>query len=585
MPPIGSPYTREVVIALAAVVLIHNLLPSIWSAPSHTMAVDLSWYAPAASLINNLTNVVSDTGVYGFIYNSSTTPDSEYGTYNWCNMPHVREDIYTTPSSDYELAYVELIHRHHKRTPYASNSFPVESYQWNCTDEGLFYFGRAFGDDEPQPAETYWKVYTSPINPFIPSGFLGDCQFPQITAEGLEDSFQHGADLYAVYHDVLGFLPDRADAAWRDQVAYRVTTNQITSQVAGMIVSGMFDTTDQVPLAVQQSTVDSLEPVYSCPSSSNAYNAIKSTSNPAWAEHLEAAAPLYAVLDDISGVSPTDSGFHSWMDHYYDNLSARQCHAKPLPCKLVDGVNSTTCVTQAEAEEVYRFGNWEYSRLYRDEQASLAASAASMGVWFAELASHLRAVKDGSSDSVRWRHNVAHDGSVSRVLSVLQADTMVWPGMGSEVVFEVYKKKAATATTATTTAAPTATKECNRNNCFGQMFASSASASAFCPTFTAAPTQTVPAWLNNCKGDASAVSSACSCVVTATASASASAVPSAAPVSDSGYYVRVLFSGTVFKSSNPSLGVMDMLPVETLLAYLDGLVGVDASLVKAKCNA
>ncbi|KAH8904024.1 histidine acid phosphatase [Coniochaeta sp. PMI_546] len=487
-------------------------------------AVDLSWHAPAQSLINNLTNVVSATGVYGFIYNTSATPASQYGVYNWCNMPHVRKDTYTVAPSDYELAYVELIHRHHKRTPYASNSFPVESYPWTCIDQGLFYFGRSFDAGAPPSAETYWAGFTSPINPFVPSGFQGDCQFPQITSEGLEDSHQHGADLYAVYHDLLQFLPDRSDPSWRQKVSYRVTTNQITSQVAGMLVQGMYAPpgSSPIPLSVQPSAVDSLEPTYPCPAASTAYNAIKSRSNPAWAAHLAAAAPLYSALDDVSGVNPADDGWHIWLDHYYDNLSARQCHSKPLPCKLVDGKNSTAapCVTQQLADQVYRFGQWEYSRLYRDEPASLPASAASMGVWFAELASHLRAVatEDGwqaAAGAVKWRHNIAHDGSVSRVLSFLQADTMVWPGMGSEVVFEVYKKK--------------------QKNDDG--------------SGTAPPTATATA-----RGG------------------------------ESGYYVRVLFGGRVFKSSNPSLGVMDMLPVETLLGYIDGLVGVNASLVKGRCS-
>lgn len=76
-----------------------------------TAAVDLGWYAPSQTLINNLTHVASNTttGVYGFIFNSSTTPDDEYGTYNWCNMPHVRAQEYVVPSDEYELAYVELV--------------------------------------------------------------------------------------------------------------------------------------------------------------------------------------------------------------------------------------------------------------------------------------------------------------------------------------------------------------------------------------------------------------------------------------------------------------------------------------------
>jgi acid phosphatase len=262
----------------------------------------------------------------------------------------------------------------------------------------------------------------------------------------------------------------------------------------------------------QTSGIDSLEPTYTCPVSSNLFSAIESGAN--WTSHLSAAAPLYATLDNISGVSPTDPGFHASFDHYYDNLSARQCHAKPLPCKLVNGVNSTTCVTQDEADEVYRLGNYEYSYMYRDDPRSLAASATSYGVWIGELTTHIRDFISGNS-SVIYRHNVAHDGSISRLLSVLQIDVMVWPGMGSEVVFELYKK-------ASTPVPPT-------------------------PHSSARPSPTFP-------------------------------------TSSSGYYLRVLWGGQVMRSSNPSLGLMDMVPLETVLAYFDGLVGARASLVQGKCN-
>ncbi len=83
---------------------------------------------------------------------------------------------------------------------------------------------------------------------------------------------------------------------------------------------------------------------------------------------------------------------------------------------------------------------------------------------------------------------------------------MVWPGMGSEVVFELYKKD--------------------------------------------------------------------------TTSLSSAGMPSSA----SGYHMRVLWKGQVLRSSNPSLGLLDMVPLETVLGYFDGLVGVGASLVVGKCN-
>ena len=155
--------------------------------------------------------------------------------------------------------------------------------------------------------------------------------------------------------------------------------------------------------------------------------------------------------------------------------------------------NTTNCVTEAIADEVFRLGEWEYSYIYRDGPGSLQASTASYGVWMAELAQNIRDRISGSSPII-YRHNVAHDGSISRLLSILQVDVMVWPGMGSEVVFEIY----------------------------------------------------------NDKGGAR--------------------------------YVRILWGGKVLRSSNPSLGLVDMLPLGTLLAYIDDLVGVGASKVPTLCG-
>lgn len=253
-----------------------------------------------------------------------------------------------------------------------------------------------------------------------------------------------------------------------------MTNNVITSEVAGMVINGMWGTTDSVPLLIQPTGVDSLEPSYTCSSAAAQFSNLASAANGNWAAHFDVTTGLYATLDGISGVSPSDQGFHKSFDHYYDNLSARQCHGRPLPCKIND---TAACVTQAMADEVYRLGHWEYSHTYRGAGPdALAASASSLGVWVAELAAHLRDVVDGgNSDGTLWFHNVAHDGSVSRLLGILQADVMVWPGMGSEVVFELWGKGGR-------------------------------------------------------------------------------------------HYVRVLFGGRVLGSSNPSLGTLDMIPVETLLA-------------------
>ena len=420
-------------------------------APKMGISVDFSWHAPIASSINSLSSAINGTGTYGFVFNSSTLPEGIpygslialilkilathvcLGSYNWCNMPHVRRAEYPKVNSSYALEYVEVIHRHHKRTPYAANTFPVETYPWYCDNEALFYYGAPLPTHSANhSANTYWSVYTSSSNPLAPRGFNGTCQFPQITRGGLDDSWQHGNDLFGVYHDLLGFLPEKYDP---NLVSFRVTNNVITSQVASMVTSGMFGSEAQqnLPLLIQPASIDSLEPAYTCSAANNKFSAYGvGSSDSGWTSHLKAASKLYAKLDTICGIPPTDAGFHMSLDHYFDNLSARLCHAKPLPC---NASNPSFCVTQAMADEVFRLGLYEYSYLYRDAGTrTLDYSAGSYGIWVAELAQNLRHAMDATnstssgdrrSDDIRYRHNIAHDGSISRILSILQIEKMV----------------------------------------------------------------------------------------------------------------------------------------------------------------
>ena len=317
--------------------------------------VTLSWFPPNATQINDLSSVVNSTDTYGFVFNSSSNPPGvEYGTYNLCNMPHAREQEYVIPPSQYKLEYVEVvrcpcngelptiltthkIHRHHKRTPYASNTFPHETYLWNCDDEALFFYGVPYPDGTA--AQVNWKVYTSSSNPFPPTGFNGTCQFPQITGGGLQDSCQHGKDLYGVYHDLLGFLPEIYQP---DQVNYRVTNNVITSQVSGQIIRGQYLSTSDTPISVsiQPASIDSLEPTISCPSASSLYSSYAvGSSNPAWTTHLVASQSLFSTLDSISGVNTTDSGWHNWFDRKFTLISLNTTPCFPTP-NIMDAISA-----------------------------------------------------------------------------------------------------------------------------------------------------------------------------------------------------------------------------------------------------
>jgi 2-phosphoxylose phosphatase len=420
-------------------ILVHgySTLKSLPSASRSPMTVDLNWYPPSATWITNLASVINGSGTYGMLFDGSKPP--EHGQYSYCLMEHIRSLYYVTPPDTFELLYTEVVscslinmvylgsrlwtstysrtlqvHRHHKRTPYTSNGFPMEPLPWDCKDSPPY----------SDPA-TYWSIYTLPSNPFQQQGLHGSCLFPQITKGGSDDSFVHGRDLREVY----------GEHSPKD-ISFRVTNNIITTQVAKKVIDGLLPHRGTIPLHVQPSSIDSLEPLYPCQKAQNLYNSFgPGSNNTTWKAHLDAAQTLYASLDEILGVSPSDDGFHMSFDHYFDNLSSKQCHERPLPCSIS---NATKCITQEMADAVYRIGQWEYSWIYRGAPDSLAASVASYGVWFAELAQNIRDAVDGKIGPV-YRHNVAHDGSISRILSVLQVNIMMWPGMGAEVVFEVYR--------------------------------------------------------------------------------------------------------------------------------------------------
>ncbi|KAK9381864.1 histidine phosphatase superfamily [Kockiozyma suomiensis] len=391
----------------------------------------ITHYPPVNNSFNSIDAVfAASSGTNGGYYNLSTVADIDYGAYNYCNMPHVRAREYEVPTG-YSLQYLEIIHRHHKRTPYASNLFPYEDIPLYCDDTKMYFY--AATKNGVDTSAIWWKDYMDADNPmmFVKNGFNSTCQFPQISFAGLEDSSQHGRDLWSVYGDKIHYLPKEFDPA---TMIVRVTNNQITSQVAGALIKGLYPDANDFTVYQQVASQDSLEPGYTCGPADDLRSAYEDTD--AWFKHLNMSQDLFTALDTISGVDPTDSGWHSWFDHYFDNLSSRTCHQLPLPCNVT---NATDCITQEQAEQVFRLGDYEYNYIFRQAQNATLYSATHYGAFLSELIAHLKGKISGTISTV-YRHNIAHDGSIAPLLGALQIDYLRWPGMGSEVVFELWRK-------------------------------------------------------------------------------------------------------------------------------------------------
>ncbi|ORY23361.1 phosphoglycerate mutase-like protein [Naematelia encephala] len=400
---------------------------------SSTSVQGLVHYPPANTSITDLTAVLNGHGAPG-IYNTSHTPDDEYGIYNWCNMPHVRKTEYKVPSKEYSLKYLEVIQRHRKRTPYASNTFFKEDITWDCTDEGPYHYAKDKSKFKTTPI--YWQAETGTQNPFeytVGPGFVNStCQFPDITSEGLEDSKQHGQDFRGVYGDLLQFLP----LSWeKNKYQFRVTNNVITTQTLSGFAAGIYPDVDEYFAYIQSDSYDSLEPALSCSLAETVVGTYQGP-NTTWSSHLDLTSALSARFRNVSGIEPNDTaGWNTSWDHPYDNLSAKQCHSKPLPCSVND---TSICIGQEDANEIYRLGNWEYAYRWRGAENSTLYSTLIMGPWFKELQGHFKNHL-ANANQIKYYHNFAHDESISAVLGVLQIDEPVWPGMGSEIVFELWE--------------------------------------------------------------------------------------------------------------------------------------------------
>lgn len=85
-------------------------------------AVDAQWHPPSSNFWDvDLDQTLKQPGSGSLAFDASAAAPA--GGYNYCNMPHVRPAAaeYQRPKGAYKLEYVEVIQRHHKRTPYKSN--------------------------------------------------------------------------------------------------------------------------------------------------------------------------------------------------------------------------------------------------------------------------------------------------------------------------------------------------------------------------------------------------------------------------------------------------------------------------------
>ncbi|KAL0960733.1 hypothetical protein HGRIS_005757 [Hohenbuehelia grisea] len=371
--------------------------------------------------------VVASLSSAAGVYDSSTTPANlPWNTYNYCNAPHVNSAHYSSPPvKDAKLVYLNVVMRHHKRTP--DNLYPRENELnppagWDCTDLHQMLYAGGAGQIDRQTFAPTW-------HPFARTFWNGTCDGGQLTRGGLEDAIKHGRDFWSVYHNKLGFLKSVSE----NEIFVRTSKEPRTQHVASGLLFGMDPSTARrsFPVHVQPSNIDSIPPSYSCPHADAiraAYQAV-----PAWSDHIHANQDLQDRLDATLGTAGLQA-WSFWYDHFFDTFTSRTCGGHPLPCNATG-----SCVSEADARQVFSLGDLEYNYIWNAAQNSSTYVRLTFGVFFQEILQNMQSFAAGHEPH-KLRFYVGHDGTMIRLASGLgfgRNGSLRWPALGSEIVMEV----------------------------------------------------------------------------------------------------------------------------------------------------
>lgn len=276
------------------------------------------------------------------------------------------------------------------------------------------------------------KTYTDTGNPFLSTYISGTCQYPQLTIGGLLDGYQHGRDLSEVYgtSGKLGLFPRIPSI---ETSYFRSSESPLTQQSAGGVLRGIWPNYKaSMPLHQQATSLDTVNEGYPCPSISSTLAKIKSTAE--WQDHLISTSTLRVALGKMFNAD--SSAWQGTMDHFADNFQARLCNGYSLPCSVN---NASDCVTQDMANEVFRAGDWEWNYYWRTNVYVEKYIQVVEGLFIGEIVSRLESVANGTIQEGKYSHVFVHDGDIGPVAGALGVESLRWPGMGSNIAFEIWK--------------------------------------------------------------------------------------------------------------------------------------------------
>eukprot|EP00123_Amoebidium_parasiticum_P003711 comp15005_c1_seq1/m.11617 comp15005_c1_seq1/g.11617 ORF comp15005_c1_seq1/g.11617 comp15005_c1_seq1/m.11617 type:complete len:281 (-) comp15005_c1_seq1:12-854(-) len=156
--------------------------------------------------------------------------------------------------------------------------------------------------------------------------------------------------------------------------------------------------------------------------------------SPAWLKYLKTAQP---ILDQLDAVLATKGvpGWQKMVNFFFDNIAARLCNNKPLPCSKDD---PQLCIDMGLAEEVFRLALWEFRQKYIVDHG-LSRLRLTLGPLLTTILSNMQSALSDQHMGPRLHFYSGHDDTLTPLLGALNITFTSWPAYGSALAIELWR--------------------------------------------------------------------------------------------------------------------------------------------------
>ena len=315
--------------------------------------------------------------------------------------------VATVCAEDWELQFVQVLHRHGDRTPLS----PLTPYgdEWICLSTEITQSDVV--PDGPVGSRRFRSHYMHGVE-----ALAGNCSLGQLTDLGMSEIAAMAARVKERYAD---FLP----SSYSDETVYiRSDSIDRCQQSSHVFIDTLWPNgSDIVEIEMREAATENLGAnPYLCPMVSNYSAAV--TSSEEYQQLLGTLSNVKEFFQDL--YHNHDKSFPNWLD-LNDNIVCRIAHNKSLPPNMTEALTNELLTTWRELFRMIN-GDPDYAK-------------AAIGQVFNEIMTRIEEKIAGNLGNLLFVEVSGHDTTIWPIIASLQfGNWKEWPPYASELTWELH---------------------------------------------------------------------------------------------------------------------------------------------------